>query len=1826
MKFKKLLNTRKRRLIVLVVSIIFLGGLAFASLFLFKETKAAWYNDNWLYRKKINIDNTRVSGTSNHSNFPVLISITDQDLAKKAQSDGDDILFTDTSGNKLDHEIESYDSTTGTLVTWVEISTLYYNQDTPLLMYYGNSSASNQENATGTWDEEGNNNYVGVWHLKEDPSGAAPQMYNSVGNGGSATSSGAMTISDQVAGKINGSLDFDSQDDFLSSTTPDHYSHTYTATAWFKTTDTADGQVLDAEEIGSKAPLHLHVNNGVVTAAIRDDVGSTTISVDSGSDTYNDGGWHRAVVIRTGDDNGSVTVQLIVDDQDYSTDSNTLDTTNTDGLFIIGKRLRDAASSRYFEGQIDEVQLSNTNRSTDWLATEYNNQSSPSTFYSLQGEETQPEGPVAFWKFDEGYGQTAHDTTENANAGQLGSTSGFDSNDPTWQTEDLCISGKCLYFDGTDKYMDVPDPGTDSILDFSNGDEITIATWIRPISFNSNGSDWVNILEKGNTAGVSTGSNYQFGFDDGDANTTSQQLRFTYIASGDVVHSFASTDNVIELNKWTHIEFTYTYGSDSTAKIYINGLEVNGSWDIGTGNSAPIESNEDLWIGANNYSGGESVDEEFFGFIDEVKIYPYARTADQIKADYQKISTARGASASFGPDQSYLSNGLVGYWKMDETSGTNVADSSGNGGGGTATDGDPGDSACSDGDTPPIATGSAKFAYARDFDGCDDFVNVSAAADVRNLEQLTISTWIYPRTEGESNTGSIYQSDPASNDIHFQFSGSAANAIYFSRRLSTTSVDRVMSDSSITLNQWQHVVVTWNGGTDASDSIHMYVNGNEVSYQSEQDGEGTVPSEGVTQRIGAKNTGANSRAFDGFIDEFRFYNRALTPSEVEGLYRWAPGPVGYWKMDENQGQTAYDTSGNGNNGSFTNSPGWEPGKYGSAITTSKNNIAQSVTVTDPPSGILDFSDSQSYTVSAWLKMNGLPESNTEVVDKRVGVVDEGYDLQVKNDGDIACQYEVDTGSSNSATWNNNNVTDGQWHYITCIMDREGTLNGTPGLYAFVDGIQSTDVDTSLVSGNSLTNEDVNIGELNGTSEYNGAIDETKIYNYARTQEQIIEDMNAGHPAPGSPVGSPVGYWKFDEGYGTSANDTINNKDLTLNTASWTNNGKYGKAWDGDQAEWMYRTDDNDLDFAASDNFTISTWFKSDTTGSSSGKQIILTKGSEAAAGYQMYFRSGADIVTFATDDDATWDAGTDQVVSVTDVYDGNWHHILATRTGTTKMQLYIDGVLEDEITSFAETGTLANSSTLYFGDLNGVDDGNGELDGDIDETKIYRFAFTASQVATEYNQGKAQVFGATSTDSSGTGTLSAGNEYCPPGQGSSCTGPVAEWLFNKNQGQTAYDTSENNNNGQLGSTSGSDINDPTWAPGYESPGLKFDGGNDYVSAGTATELNDLPNGDFTVSFWQNFNLSSADDFPIFIGKEDDLGSTGWTLLTEKSNADLYFAVNYPGGTDAQYISDPYYILDKTWQHITLVWHSSSKSANTYVNGVETTYLSTQPGSGTYSTDASDSLILGGDNTGSKYSGQLDDIRIYDYARTPAQIAWEYNRGKPVGWWKLDDNVTSEGDTVSDSSGNGNDGTLYGDDGSGDNGSGMDCDVAGKRNTACDFDGSDDYINITDNGSWFDFGTGDFTYSTWVKTTQDCSGGKVLVGRYDNSRPAVYIACRYTNGLAAWVPIDSNSIGGEIESTSSINDGQWHQVVGTKEGHTSAIVKLYIDGKLENTRIPSYTGTFTHDATSETSIGRLNVGPYYWADAEIDDVRIYNYALTQQQINDIYNEGSVHFGP
>jgi len=345
---------------------------------------ASWWNSSWLYRKEIIIDHKKVA--VNLTNFPILIKQIDVDLAGHAQVDGDDIVFTDYNGNKLNHEIEMFNDTSGELVCWVKVTTLSSTEDTILYMYYGNPSCGNQQNPLGVWDS----NYVMVQHLEES-SGVIIDSTLFHNNGTEYVSPDANL---NVSGKIDGAIDFDGTDDYVTFGQPSSLNFqpnidVFTVSFWVKTTDTSGAFFSKA---GTASTRQYHFYTDTVANGLAAVIGGTQLQTNK---QVNNGIWHHIVGVNY-NDAGTRRFRYYIDGTADSTIIISGATTNSFDV-LIGAR-RGSSNSDYaanLDGMLDEVHVSNIARSGGWISTEYNNQVNPSLFYTMGNEVMyQPEEPI----------------------------------------------------------------------------------------------------------------------------------------------------------------------------------------------------------------------------------------------------------------------------------------------------------------------------------------------------------------------------------------------------------------------------------------------------------------------------------------------------------------------------------------------------------------------------------------------------------------------------------------------------------------------------------------------------------------------------------------------------------------------------------------------------------------------------------------------------------------------------------------------------------------------------------------------------------------------------------------------------------------------------------------------------------------------------------------------------------------------------------------------------------------------------------------------------------------------------------------------------------------------------------------------------------------------------------------------------------------------------------------------------------------------------------------------------------------------------------------
>ncbi|MHA2329511.1 MAG: LamG-like jellyroll fold domain-containing protein, partial [Candidatus Hodarchaeales archaeon] len=1092
-------------------------------------------------------------------------------------------------------------------------------------------------------------------------------------------------------------------------------------------------------------------------------------------------------------------------------------------------------------------------------------------------------------------------------------------------------------------------------------------------------------------------------------------------------------------------------------QIYIDGVASDATPPSLSGSI--LDSDIQLMI------GGLDSSQVTHGYVDELKIYPYSRSESEIKADYQN-----NASAVLGiKDESYLSNGLVGYWKMDESDWTNdctatdVADSSGNDNNGKS---------CPSTTGPDPAAG--KFGNGGSFDGSNDYIEVpdSTTTNVTG-SQLTVAGWYYFDTVSGRNTHLIRKYNSSGGYVvNLGTSGNVGFYIY-------NGVTYVPSGSSaVPADQWTHVVGTYDNNQNL---VRLYINGTLVS-SANADGD-ISSSSGGNLLLGYQGWQASDNyTLDGSMDEVRIYNRALSPAEIRQLYNWAPRPSAYWKMDESSWNndcstdTVFDSSSNGNDTvscpNTTGPTGGATGKFGKAgyFDGSNDYIYNS-----SPS----FTFGDKLTISAWLYPTTINGDNRQWIASQNDTF-----MSYLDDASSSLYFRLNAGGITTWDTGYDMVLD-TWQYVTLVYDGEN-------MSAYVDGAyQDSNPKSGSLASSTWTSIGADYGDGSVNDWYQGKLDDVRIYNYARTPAQIIEDMNAGHPIGGSPLGSQAVYYKFDEGYGTAVQDSSpNNYDGTNNgTVTRSNQGKFNKAVDFDGSSGFVRIDNEPLTFS-SRNRTISLWYQPDASDISSGLHDIVTghhTGSYDYSRLRLYIDGATDKITFYF---SVYPGPTAVSITTTSTFSaGEWYH-LAVTWDETDYYLFVNGVQEG---TYSHSGVTTDTITVItLGSNQDTGDPATYLYGAIDEFKVYYTALTQEQVKLDKNHGASQVFGYTSTDSSGNPDFSSDREYCVPGDATSCSAPIAELKFDENTGTSTKDTSENSNTGTL-------TNGPVWKHAgnckYGSC-LSFDGASgldqdDYVIAGSDTSIDNIFNGGGTASFWLYPESAGESDLGRLLSKR--IIGSGWDIFTQTCDSnriDLFFLTD-TAATDGQWRADCVLNLNQ-WNYIAITYDDDNTANDPifYVNGIKKTLDYEQNGA-TYVSDASNNLYIGAGNVSGSYyttDGLLDTIRLYDYIRTPAQVAWDYGRGAPVAHWRIDE---CQGDTIYDVSENGNDGTItIGGTGSQDGiGTCTDEDStnaryngrSGKYEASLNFDGTDDYVTITDPPE-LDFGTDiDFTITYWFKT-------------------------------------------------------------------------------------------------------------------------------------------------
>ena len=534
---------------------------------------------------------------------------------------------------------------------------------------------------------------------------------------------------------------------------------------------------------------------------------------------------------------------------------------------------------------------------------------------------------------------------------------------------------------------------------------------------------------------------------------------------------------------------------------------------------------------------------------------------------------------------------------------------------------------------------------------------------------------------------------------------------------------------------------------------------------------------------------------------------------------------------------------------------------------------------------------------------------------------------------------------------------------------------------------------------------------------------------------------------------------------------------------------------------------------------------------------------------------------------------------------GQWHHYVAVinRAETvTELTAYIDGQRPTPLSV-----TRADNSNSFGAEpvLIASNSGSQFFNGSIDDVRIYNRALSTDEIKRLYKMG-----GTFKINDSRKDTLTSGL--------------VGYWTFDGPDmaGTVAYDKSGQGNNGTL-------TNGPVRATGKIGQGTSLDGSNDYAQVPANSSLDITDN--ITLAAWV-YRKSAPNKHGVISKVNSGENNAVYELSLGTDNTVEFFSTN---GTPVSVLSTGVVSLN-TWQHVAATRNGTTVSF--YINGV---LDSTGTMSGTFGSGGYVLVGAGSQSAGSPINmlnGTIDDARVYNRALSADEVKRLYKMGGTftinttrkdtlteglIGHWTFDGPDVA-GVTAYDRSGNTNSGTLT-------NGPVR---TTGRIGQGLFFNATNNNRVNAGNIGAFDNQT-TFTISYWGRRAFD--GGTLAVSKGTDTSTRTELVSHSDGNVHFAVSNGSSSFG-----TVALSDTRWHHFVmvfdGSQADNTTRL-KGYIDGVQQTL---SFTGTIP--ATTATVADNVHIGYSVplnrHSDGTIDDVRVYNRALSADEVKRLYAMG------
>jgi hypothetical protein len=463
-----------------------------------------------------------------------------------------------------------------------------------------------------------------------------------------------------------------------------------------------------------------------------------------------------------------------------------------------------------------------------------------------------PTGMVGYWKLDDSSGATVSDSANGLYSGTI-------SGNQLWASTSECKVGKCLRFDGSN-YVQL-NSATNTL---GNGwGELTVMAWVK---YNSqyrgsfidhgNGEEWQFTLRGG--TGLENQHPYQAAINDN-----------LYRYSG--VHRYYMTSDTPTYDGQWHF-LAATYKRNGYAYFYVDGVQQNtyvyGDSNIGvnlynspkiTRDYPLIDLDNPITIGAR----AAYTDMRMVGYLDEIAVFDRVLSQSEIQQLYQNNQQGLGYCAAAAPPEPPTcgqndTQGMISYWKMDETSGTTASDSK---------DSNPG-TLSSGASFVSGKVGNAVYISL----GNEISVPMSSNSNLKIPGTSSHEMWINVTQYLPHGVGRmlLYRApDGSSYTLTLGATGGEGGIPQGNIGLCLPGYCWVNTGVHLNLNTWYHLVMTH----ESDNTVKIYVNG-VLSYT-------TPPLTFDFSPYNIFEIGWTDQGTNAIFDEVAVYNKALSVSDIQ---------------------------------------------------------------------------------------------------------------------------------------------------------------------------------------------------------------------------------------------------------------------------------------------------------------------------------------------------------------------------------------------------------------------------------------------------------------------------------------------------------------------------------------------------------------------------------------------------------------------------------------------------------------------------------------------------------------------------------------------------------------------------------------------------------------------------------------------------------------------------------------------------------------------------------------------------------------------------------